>query len=106
MSVLTTDHKPSCKEERKRIKEAGGSIYQIKIPGKLTANGKPAVGPHRVVPGKLSVSRTIGDAQAKLSNFGGNPKVVIPDPDVYLLTLGVSDDFIILGSIPSDMPDY
>jgi protein phosphatase 2C family protein 2/3 len=40
------------------------------------------VGPLRVLPGRLSVSRTFGDAEAKISKFGGNPKVVISDPEI------------------------
>ena len=56
------------------------------------------LGPHRVFPGSLSVSRTIGDAAAKLSFLGGNPKVVIPEPDIYCFDLDKEDiDFIILG---------
>ena len=39
-------------------------------------------GPYRVFPGKLSVSRTIGDADAKLTKFGGNPNCVICHPDI------------------------
>lgn len=38
--------------------------------------------PVRVLPGKLSVSRTIGDKEAKLTKYGGNPKVVIAQPDI------------------------
>ena len=37
-------------------------------------------GPYRVEPGRLSVSRTIGDIEAKDPRYGGNPKVVIPLP--------------------------
>merc|ERR1712194_941209 len=55
-------------------------------------------GPERVMPGKLSVSRTIGDLFAKDFAFGGNPKVVIPDPDIFEFDVGVNDDFIILAS--------
>ena len=29
------------------------------------------VGPHRVLPGKLSVSRTFGDVEAKVPDLGG-----------------------------------
>ena len=28
------------------------------------------------------VSRTIGDIEAKLVKYGGNPKVVIPEPEI------------------------
>ena len=40
------------------------------------------VGPIRVIPGRLSVSRTFGDAEAKLSFKGGNMKVVIAQPEI------------------------
>ena len=40
------------------------------------------VGPIRVLPGRLSVSRTFGDAEAKLEYKGGNPNVVIAEPDI------------------------
>lgn len=50
------------------------------------------------MPGKLSVSRTIGDILAKNPKFGGNPNVVIANPDIYLLNVKETDDFIILGS--------
>ena len=31
------------------------------------------LGPHRVYPGRLSVSRTFGDIEAKRVKYGGNP---------------------------------
>jgi protein phosphatase 2C family protein 2/3 len=40
------------------------------------------VGPLRVLPGRLSVSRTFGDIEAKLEQFGGNPKVVVAEPEI------------------------
>jgi protein phosphatase 2C family protein 2/3 len=40
------------------------------------------VGPIRVLPGRLSVSRTFGDPEAKLEYKGGNPNVVIADPEI------------------------
>ena len=57
------------------------------------------VAPYRVYPGKLSVSRTIGDAEAKLIKHGGNPNVVIPEPEIEVYRLKDDFDFIILGSI-------
>ncbi len=51
----------------------------------------------RVFPGRLSVSRTIGDIEAKLEQFGGNPNVVISDVDIRVHKLSAEDDFIILG---------
>lgn len=36
----------------------------------------------RVLPGRLSVSRTFGDAEAKIPSLGGNLKVVIATPEI------------------------
>lgn len=41
-----------------------------------------ASGPMRVLPGRLSVSRTFGDIEAKLRKFGGIPGVIVADPDI------------------------
>jgi len=46
-----------------------------------------AVGPMRVLPGRLSVSRTFGDIEAKLQQFGGNPNVVIATPEITCFKL-------------------
>jgi len=54
-------------------------------------------GPHRVSPGRLSVSRTFGDVEAKLQSFGGLPGVVVATPDVVKIQLKESVDFIFLG---------
>ena len=40
------------------------------------------MGPLRVLPGRLSVSRTFGDAMAKLEKYGGNPNVVVAIPEI------------------------
>jgi hypothetical protein len=39
------------------------------------------------MPGRLSVSRTIGDISAKLPKYGGNPKCVVCKPDVIEFNL-------------------
>lgn len=44
------------------------------------------VGPPRVKPGRLSVSRTFGDIEAKVPVYGGNPKVVIAIPEITEFT--------------------
>lgn len=38
------------------------------------------LGPPRILPGKLSVSRCFGDIEAKKERYGGNEKVLIADP--------------------------
>ena len=48
------------------------------------------------MPGRLSVSRTFGDIEAKLQKYGGNPKVIIAEPDVKVFRVKEEYDFIIL----------
>jgi hypothetical protein len=38
------------------------------------------MGPHRVFPGRLSVTRTFGDIEAKFTEFNGNPKAIVCEP--------------------------
>jgi hypothetical protein len=52
VSPLSVDHKPCNAEERKRIIENGGRIYQNKLPA--NAEGEQ-MGPLRIFPGGLSV---------------------------------------------------
>lgn len=92
---LSLDHKPSDEVERKRIIESGGQIYQTAIPKNLEIDQE--FGPHRVLPGRLSVSRTFGDLEAKIEKFGGNPNVVIAEPDIKAFRVTDSHDFIVMG---------
>ena len=97
---ITLDHKPNAPYERERIIKNGGKIYQTQTPidEDESFKDKILVGPHRVFPGKLSVSRTVGDAEGKLEILGGNPNVLIPIPDIYTFDLEKDDiDFFILG---------
>ena len=55
------------------------------------------IGPHRVFPGRLSVSRTLGDIEAKDPRYGGNPRCVIATPDIKCFKIRSNYDFIILG---------
>ena len=92
---LTIDHKPNLSTERQRIIAAGGQVYQTttQIAGK-----KGFVGPYRVRPGGLSVSRAIGDPMAKLPSHSGNPKVIIAEPDIISFKITNEHDFIVIGS--------
>jgi protein phosphatase 2C family protein 2/3 len=87
--VLSNDHKPTDEVEMKRIIENGGKIYQNSsvIPASASPNKGPQqqqiiYGPYRVFPGRLSVSRTFGDIEAKVEKLEGNPNVVIAEPDI------------------------
>lgn len=55
------------------------------------------LGPHRVFPGRLSVSRTFGDIEAKLPKYNGNPNVVIAEPDITSFKIKNTYDFLILA---------
>ena len=103
---VTRDHKPNYPYEKERIIKNKGNIYQSETPIEIDVEdeedeifkNKVILGPYRVNPGRLSVSRTIGDAEAKLSEFGGNPNVIICDPDIYIFDLEKDDvDFLVLG---------
>lgn len=59
--TVSNDHKPNSVTEKARILKAGGKLFQTPD------------GPTRVLPGRLSVSRTFGDIEAKLAIFNGNP---------------------------------
>jgi protein phosphatase 2C family protein 2/3 len=76
----TEDHKPNSPSERERIVANGGSVYQNNPTGNILLLSEI---PFRVLPGRLSVSRTIGDIEAKDPIYGGNDKVIIAEPDIY-----------------------
>ncbi len=48
-------------------------------------------------PGRLSVSRTIGDIEAKDERYGGNPNVVIATPEIRAFKIKENYDFIAIG---------
>lgn len=110
--VLTNDHKPNEEGENRRILANGGKVYQTQTPAKLLnmpniipSNTNPnqvLIGPYRVFPGRLSVSRTFGDVEAKISKFGGISGVIVATPEITKYNLNHSNqnnkpDFIVLG---------
>jgi protein phosphatase 2C family protein 2/3 len=72
--ALSNDHKPNCSSERSRILMNGGTVYQSMI---TTKGGQSIPGPYRVNPGRLSVSRALGDIQAKDEKYEGLAGVLI-----------------------------
>ena len=84
---ITDDHKPCMESEKNRIEKAGGVI----IPGNRTNVS-------RVLPGRLSVSRTFGDISAKLKQLGGNPNVIISTPDIFKIKFNKNFDYLLLAS--------
>jgi len=100
--LLSKDHKPGSEDESKRISDAGGSIYQSQTwqyrPTPEGLRKETNFGPVRLLPGRLSVSRSFGDAEAKLQRFGGNPSVLIATPDIRSFQISPDHDFVLLGS--------
>jgi serine/threonine protein phosphatase PrpC len=60
-------------------------------------NNHIIVGPSRVFPGRLSVSRSFGDVEAKLPKLGGMPGVIVPTPDITSFKIDTEVDFLVLG---------
>ena len=52
----------------------------------------------RVLPGRLSVSRTFGDCMAKMEKYGGNPRCIIAEPEIFCVDNVEDLDFILIGS--------
>jgi serine/threonine protein phosphatase PrpC len=50
-----------------------------------------------VFPGKLSVTRTLGDIEAKDRDFQGIPECVWFEPEISKFTIDKNDDFLFLG---------
>ena len=97
VDFATVDHKPSTDEEKERITTAGGKIYQTPTLFPLFQNGQEITGPWRVLPGRLSVSRTFGDVEAKEEKFGGMKNVVVALPDITEIELSPEYNFIVIG---------
>ena len=77
------------------------SFSRTAIPNNTQTSGEKReiiVGPLRVLPGRLSVSRTFGDIEAKLTSLGGNPQVVVAIPEITSFKINLTDhDFLVLG---------
>lgn len=105
---LSQDHRPNEEAEFYRIQDNGGQVYQTQtfqnVPitnkyGQVTGTQRQMLyGPYRVLPGRLSVSRTFGDIEAKYEKFGGKPGVVSAVPEISQFTIDENtNDFIVLG---------
>ena len=93
----TTDHKPDSIIEKARIELSGGKLYKAQTLLPVYQNGMKINAPWRVLPGRLSVSRTFGDIQAKDENFGGNKTAIIALPDINEIELDDKYNFIVIG---------
>lgn len=88
---LSNDHKPGDDKEAERIKKAGGEIYYRTATNQIVTYDKDKMdkfqqlnlaGPLRVHPGRLSVARTFGDPEAKITALKGNPNAIIHNPEI------------------------
>lgn len=96
VKLITAIHKPSEHEEHVRIINNGGTLSHDYI---MSKTGEPVIhGQARVNPGKLLVSRAFGDLDAKCPRIGGNPKVVIVEPDIKSFKVTQDFDFLLLGT--------
>ena len=102
--LLSRDHRPNEDYEMQRIVKNGGGVYQtqhiqnVQFPGDSKLTQQLVLGPHRVIPGRLSVSRTFGDIEAKHPKYGGKEGVVIAQPEISQFTVRKDfHDFIVLG---------
>lgn len=94
--AISKDHKPDSESERERIHLGGGRIYQSSLRNRA---GQTVLGPYRIEPGKLSVSRSFGDIEAKLPKYEGNPKVLIAKPEITYFEINCEEhDFIVMCS--------
>jgi protein phosphatase 2C family protein 2/3 len=94
---ISKDHRPNEEKEYSRIIEAGGKIYQTEANIKSFDGIDNILGPLRVIPGKLSISRAIGDIEAKHPDLGGNPNVIIALPEIKYFDISQNSDFILIG---------
>ena len=100
---LSMDHKPDDHKEKMRILSAGGKIY--KSPNQDVSLIYPQIfreqyvveGPWRIMPGKLSVARSLGDICAKFPKFGGNPDVLLAVPEIKRIKVEPNMDWMLVA---------
>ena len=95
IQIITEDHKPTALIEKNRILSVGGTVRAVLQPGCF---GEKEVGPKRVFPGGLAVSRSIGTIKSKKESFGAILGAVIATPDVAFIQLENGIKWLILGS--------
>lgn len=104
VNLLSNDHKPNNDNEKKRIVNEGGRVYQTQTFAKnfniKLNNVHPdqlLFGPFRVFPGRLSVSRSFGDIEAKLPMFNGNPNILISTPEIKSFNYNESIEWVCIA---------
>jgi protein phosphatase 2C family protein 2/3 len=93
---LSRDHKPTDPKEQKRILEAAGKVF-ITYCETMNEERSIAKGPLRIFPGRLSLTRSFGDIEAKVARLGGNPRVLISLPEITSFRIDHGHEMILLG---------
>ena len=114
---VSKDHKPESLSELKRIISCGGRIYRSiwnplmrrtwdefvssledfkKCNEQEKANKGYEYGPWRITPGGLSVSRSVGDFESKLTGLGAIAGCLINEPEITQFKLAEAD-FVVIG---------
>jgi protein phosphatase 2C family protein 2/3 len=96
VTSITETHRPGETSEYNRIIQAGGRVFTDYIVNSRGENVN--YGPHLVEPGKLKVSRTFGDLDAKDEEYGGNPNVIIADPHLKSFPVKKDQDFVFIAT--------
>lgn len=95
---MSVDHKPSRPSERIRIEASGGLVHPTHIPSNRCVL---SVGPQRVWPGGLSVSRGLGDLMMKnmndLNKQGVTSELITSYPEIRFTSLSYLDQFVVIG---------
>ena len=94
INQVSIDHKPWDENEKTRVIRSGGFICKSDI----IYDSLKVIPIYRIKPGGLAVSRTIGDVESKLPDYGGKPNLVLAIPDVLSFKVTDEFDFLLLAS--------
>jgi len=75
----------------------GGGAGSALLSSRSNNSNSTTKGPVRVFPGRLSVSRTFGDIEAKLLKLGGIPGVISAEPEIKGFKVSKDFDCIVMG---------
>ena len=93
---LSQRHCPEDDEEATRVTLSGGKVYKDFIINEI--GEKEEIGALKIVPGKRNFTRSFGDFDCKLKQYGGIPVTIISEPHIKSFTISESCDFICLTS--------
>jgi protein phosphatase 2C family protein 2/3 len=93
---LSQNHSAENHEESKRIIQNGGQVYKEFVLNHL--GQKEEIGNLKVIPGKKDFTRSFGDFDCKVENYGGISGTIIADPHVKSFKISEVCDFLCLTS--------